>query len=438
MDYLYDERKELGRGGMAVVYTARKPGASELVALKRPLPFEDAPARLEREIEALLTTNHPRIMRVLDHGVDDKGEPWYAMPLATGSLGDLWRGGQLGTDAESVCAEVLEAACEGLAAMHTAGYVHRDVTPRNILGYVDPDQPTGYWWVVADCGLARAPLGETGTDLTRSASRLGTPGYMAPESFGEPHLVTDAADVYSLGRVLAHILTGEKPDIVKALLPEVGPWRPVIRAFTQIEAARRPQSMAEALAEAQRLLAPLPISEKAGFRDQIGERSGALAPDNPLWMVVADHLDDFEFMVDELMLIDASAAQRLATLRPESAATIAERLAEHLTSGEYGIGRDFSKTNQHLAWIRAVLVGLIAGERFDLLSDVAPAYCKAVKEWDRFPHNDALRPWLVKLQGQAATVMATAIQHAIAIDYFREMIGDSRPAGTALASLLEP
>lgn len=134
------------------------------------------------------------------------------MPLAAGSLGDLWNAGRLGTDAEALCEQIFDAGCVGLGAMHEAGYVHRDVTPRNILGFLDADEPTGYWWVIVDCGLARALVGDTGTDLTQNASRLGTPGYMAPESYGAPHLVTEAADAYGLGRVLGHLLTGERPD----------------------------------------------------------------------------------------------------------------------------------------------------------------------------------------------------------------------------------
>lgn len=76
MDYVYDEQQELGRGGMAVVYVATKAGVSESVALKCPLPFEDAPARLKREIEALTAVDHPRVIPVLEHGVDDDGDPW--------------------------------------------------------------------------------------------------------------------------------------------------------------------------------------------------------------------------------------------------------------------------------------------------------------------------------------------------------------------------
>lgn len=131
--------------------------------------------------------------------------------------------------------------------------------------------------------------------------------------------------------------------------------------------------MAAASEKAKRLLTPLPTSRRTGIREQIDDNGGSLAPDNPLWMVVADRLDDFEFMVDDLMMTDASAAQRLATIRPEAAAVIAERLAEHLISGAYGVGRSFAKTNEHLAWIRSVIVGLISADRFGLLGDVAPA-----------------------------------------------------------------
>lgn len=130
MEYAYDEEVELGRGGMAVVYEATHPDRPGTLALKRPLPFPHAGERLRREIEALTRVDDPNVMPVVDHGVDGEGQPWYAMPLALGSLKALWEAGTLGTDAETVCLDVLEDVCAGLGAIHAAGYVHRDTEQR--------------------------------------------------------------------------------------------------------------------------------------------------------------------------------------------------------------------------------------------------------------------------------------------------------------------
>lgn len=437
MDYEYDETTELGRGGMAVVYSARKKGSNAVVALKRPLPYPgtDADKRLAREIKALTAVDHPNVMPVLGHGVDEANEPWYAMPKADYSLIDYWESAPT-VDAEALCFEVLEDICAGLGAMHHAGYVHRDVTPKNVLGFPDPARASGYRWVIADCGLARPELGETTSGLTGSVSRLGTSGYMAPESFGEPHLVTNAADVYSLGRVFARLLTGQKPELTKDLLP-TGRWRPVVRAFTRYEALQRPQTMSGALSKAQELLVPLPTSVKVAFRTKIDANGGNLAANNPLWQVVEDHLDDESFMIDDLVLIRLTAAKRLAAARPEFAVIIADRLARHLMAGNWTSGRQFDRANFHLDWIRAVLEGLLEAARLDLFGDLAPEYCSAVKYWDRYPHLDRLRPWLVQLKGDAGGVMATAIQHAGATDYFRQFMDGRKVSNPTLAGLLE-
>lgn len=121
------------------------------------------------------------------------------------------------------------------------------VTPNNVLGFPDQERGSGVRWVIADCGLARRPLGETTEGLTGSVSRLGTDGYMAPESFGDPHSVTESADVYSLGRILAFLLTGRRPTVTTPLLPDDGPWRPVVRRFTRPDPAERPRTADEAL-----------------------------------------------------------------------------------------------------------------------------------------------------------------------------------------------
>jgi serine/threonine protein kinase len=146
------------------------------------------------------SVSHPHVMPILDWGVDDDGDYWYAMPVARGSLKELWEEGHVTGTAEEIAGEVLEAVSQGLGAMHAAGFVHRDVTPGNVLALDGDTSSSGSRWVIADCGLVRRPVGETTLTLTGSATTMGTLGFISPEAHGDPHRVTKAADVYSLGR----------------------------------------------------------------------------------------------------------------------------------------------------------------------------------------------------------------------------------------------
>lgn len=436
MDYVFDEALDvLGRGGGAVVYAARPPGGSERVALKRPLPFPQCDDRLKREIEVLALLSHPHVMPVYDQGVDDLGHPWYTMPIARGSLKNLWPSGDLGDDADAKCNEVLEQVSLGIGAMHASGYLHRDVTPNNILALDDESQPPGYRWVIADCGLVRRPLGETTQNLTGSASRLGTDGYIAPEGFGNPHAVTEAADVYSLGRVLGWLTTGEEPLLTRPLLPD-GPWRPVVRVFTHDDPLRRPQSMAEALETSQRLRVELPTSDKAKFRVDLRDKGGSLNTDNPLWEVILENLDDPNFMIDDVVRTAHPAVRNFAASRSDEAARMGERMARHLTDSEWG-RRNFDSANQNLDWVHSVLEGLDQAGRYDLMEDVAVAYCEAVANWNRFQHQDLLVRWLTRLRGAAGETMARAIYQSNQVDYFRRITENESFASLHLSGLLE-
>lgn len=436
MDYRYDETNDiLGRGGGAIVYRARPIDDSEYVALKRPLPFDHCDERLEREIDVLAKMSHTHLMPVLDHGVDEEGHPWYAMPLARGSLKDLWLSRGLRDDVDALCAEVVEHVCLGLEAMHDAGYLHRDVNPNNILALDDPLETRGYRWVVADCGLVRRPLGETTHALTGSVSRLGTDGYIAPEGFGRPHAVTEAADVYSLGRVLGWLTTGEDPVLTQPLLPD-GPWRPVVRNFTFDAPLRRPQTMSDALTKSYELRADLPTSEKAKFRTDLREKGFALRTDNPLWDVALENLDDHSFMIDDVVDIKNRSVRRFAAARPEEGARLGERMALHLNQGDWG-RRNFDSANQNLDWVHSILEGLVDAQRYDLLEDVGAVYCEAVSRWTRFPHNDVLARWLPELNGRAGDAMARAIHQSGETDYFRRITERHSFASAALDGLLK-
>ncbi|MDX2018712.1 MAG: protein kinase [Deltaproteobacteria bacterium] len=189
----------LARGGMAYVFRAldRDTGQTVAVKLLRPeLALERQwITRLGREFRLARQILHPNVCQVLDFR-HTEGGTFLTMQLATG--GTLR--GQLQADSqrsEEDRVQDARAVIAGLTAIHAAGIVHRDVTPRNILRMGDGRL------AVADFGLAMDP-DETMTFVG------GTPGYMAPEVV-MGHKPTFASDVWQLGLVVFEILHGERP-----------------------------------------------------------------------------------------------------------------------------------------------------------------------------------------------------------------------------------
>jgi serine/threonine-protein kinase len=200
----YRIERELGAGGMAVVYLARDLARERDVALKVLRPELGAAAgaeRFEREIRLAAGLVHPNILPVLDSGETD-ARLWYTMPFVDGESlrARLDREKQLPLeDAVRLTREIADA----LDQAHRRGILHRDIKPENIL------LAAGHA-LVADFGIARAIA--TGADrLTSTGIALGTPGYMSPEqSSGETQL--DArSDLYALASVSYEMLAGEPP-----------------------------------------------------------------------------------------------------------------------------------------------------------------------------------------------------------------------------------
>lgn len=192
----------LGRGGMGVVYRAVDRATGRAVALKRlATSHADADgfrARFTREVRAMARIHHPNVVGIHASGEDAAG-PWFAMDLCEGgSLADRLRACPLSpAEARPLAGDVLAA----LAAIHGAGLIHRDVKPANILR-------DGNRWRVSDFGIARDTTGAT--TVTQAGMILGTPDYLAPEHLRESP-VGPAVDLYALGAVLIHALTGAPP-----------------------------------------------------------------------------------------------------------------------------------------------------------------------------------------------------------------------------------
>ncbi|MBN2433546.1 MAG: protein kinase [Acidobacteria bacterium] len=223
----YRIRREIGRGGMGVVYLA------EQAALKRPVALKvmlggafagaDAIRRFIREAEDTARLSHPHIVSILDLG-EHEGRPFFSMTYIEGRpLDELIRSGDL--DFQTL-AGLMAKVADAVAHAHAAGIIHRDLKPANIL--VDSQRDPH----VTDFGLA-GHVHET-SSLSRTGDIMGTPHYMSPEqAAGARAMVDETSDVYSLGATLYHGLTGQAP------FADTGATRTLIQVMTRDPQAPR-------------------------------------------------------------------------------------------------------------------------------------------------------------------------------------------------------
>jgi serine/threonine protein kinase len=195
----YTLTRRIGSGGMGEVWAATAPDGAEVAVKLLPEGFgPDARARFAREVAAARRVDHPGVQRVLD--ADAQAErPWLAMALVAGPT----LAQRVATDGPIVGPELHDLAtrlAEALAAVHAVGVVHRDVSPANVV--LGADGP-----VLVDFGIARFA---EATTLTLTGTVMGTAGWLAPEVLRDEE-VTAAADVWSLGAVLAFAATGRPP-----------------------------------------------------------------------------------------------------------------------------------------------------------------------------------------------------------------------------------
>ena len=196
--------RELGRGGMGVVYLAEDTRLQRQVALKILHPFlsmdEEFVRRFTSEAQAIAALSHRGIVRV--HAFEEvDGSLLIDMEYIEGGSLDqlLAEGPRSASQAMGIALRVFEA----LAACHAQGIVHRDIKPSNILMANDGRV------LLTDFGLARSCTLAAASSAT-SSSFIGTPKYAAPESWGRT-LPTPAGDVYSAGLVLLELIAGRTP-----------------------------------------------------------------------------------------------------------------------------------------------------------------------------------------------------------------------------------
>ncbi len=289
--------RELGRGGMGVVYLAEQDKPRRLVALKVLRPGANSPdalRRLEHEAEALGRLRHPGIAAVYAAGTAEitsggvsERVPYFAMEYISGERLDQYvRQRKLG-NAERL--ELLARAAEAVHHAHVNGIVHRDLKPGNIL--VEPPQsdlgadamgaPK-----ILDFGVARVADADRSAESLRTASGqiLGTVPYMSPEQLsGDPNAVDARSDVYALGTIGFELLSGELPhpvagksiaEMIRVITQEPprrlremssrlrGDAEVILSKALENDPMRRYQSASELAADVRRYLAGEPIAAR--------------------------------------------------------------------------------------------------------------------------------------------------------------------------------
>ncbi|MBM3883792.1 MAG: hypothetical protein FJ387_29500 [Verrucomicrobia bacterium] len=222
----YELLERIGQGGMGVVYRARQLSLGRTVAVKL-LPYgvlatQEQVQRFRNEAESAGSLHHPNIVAIYEVGVCGDRH-FLVMEYVEGqTLAELVRGGPL---PPFRAARYVQSIAEAVHHAHERGILHRDLKPSNVL--IDAnDQPH-----ITDFGLAKRL--ESTSKLTLTGQVLGSPQYMPPEqAAGRQPEVTRRSDVYALGAMLYHLLTGRPPftgQTLSEILPQVtndDPLRP--------------------------------------------------------------------------------------------------------------------------------------------------------------------------------------------------------------------
>ncbi len=209
----YEILEEIGRGGMGVIYRARQRHSRRIVALKRIFAYQvnasEALLRFRREAEAAAALDHPNILPIYEVSESEDGLPFFSMKYAT--RGSLRTAAATLRTQPRECARLVAKVARAMGRAHAQGIVHRDLQPGNILLDANGEP------LVTDFGLAKWMDGDS--DLTRTRTTFGTPGYIAPEQAEcTADELAPASDIYSLGAVLFFLLAGRAPFVGASVL----------------------------------------------------------------------------------------------------------------------------------------------------------------------------------------------------------------------------
>lgn len=273
--------RQIGHGGMGVVYEARDTVLDRSVALKIVLPSlpdrEDFSARFAREASVLARIRSRNIVGIHEYGEHEDTVFFVTEYFPDGDL-QSWVGTHGPMDRRAALALVAQV-CEALADAHETGVIHRDVKPGNVLLWSRPEGLIPY---LCDFGIALEGGGDSRAGLTRTGTLIGSPAYMAPERhFG--HAADERGDIYSLGCLLWAVLTGDAPysgtdfqmmnSHINAPVPQLGTGHPVDDRIDEV--------LAEAMNKDPERRTPSAAALRASLLAIIRDIDGAVVPPPP-------------------------------------------------------------------------------------------------------------------------------------------------------------
>lgn len=206
----YQILKELGRGGMGVVYKVRHKPTGRVLALKKMLPGvamdEKANKLFQREMAVMNNLIHPNIVRLIDQGMFGKEHYFVSEYLPDGDTDELVTKVYKGPVPIKEACNIICQTLEGLEFAHKRGFIHRDIKPPNIL--LIKNKKGEKIAKLTDFGLSKNYQMAGHSGMTVRGETSGTPFFMAPEQFTNYRFVKPPADVYSMGATLYYLLTG--------------------------------------------------------------------------------------------------------------------------------------------------------------------------------------------------------------------------------------
>lgn len=234
----------IGSGGFGVVKHATRVDDGLPFAVKFLLEQHEqdpeALRRFKREVEIQRSLSHPNVLPVVDADLEDS-PPWFTMPIAASTLHDEIDHGLPEEEAD----RFLEGILAGVAYAHEQGVVHRDLKPENVIITHDGTPQ------VSDFGLGRNLLSDSST-LTRTMAGAGSFPFIAPEQMLDLHGADRRADIYALGKILQHMVTGELPTASASVVS--GKYRYLVAKCTEHEREDRYQSMADLVSAFQQVI----------------------------------------------------------------------------------------------------------------------------------------------------------------------------------------
>jgi len=264
-------------------------------------------------------------MEIVALGLDDD-PPWYAMPLAEQDLAAAIQA-QAGDDGFII--DAFGQVLRGVQAAHVHGIVHRDLKPNNIL---DVGKGT---WAVSDFG-AGLELDRETTVITH-AQGIGTLDYLSPEQYSDPHNADRRCDVFSLGKILLQMVTGQQPMPFRPQHIPGGQFGPLIDKATQQDPAHRYQSVDEFIAAFDAATTAgsfeAPTQQLARLEEELGQPDASDATVDKVLDLLVRYPDRQEFHHQLVPRISMDLMKSLRLRREDSFRTLIERYDGHVSGG---------------------------------------------------------------------------------------------------------